>query len=274
MSITAWGYGRAGALWWRGDATMFKNLKLEKPLAIIDLETTGIDPQSDRIVEMGILKVTPEGRRCQRVLRLNPGIPIPPGATAVHGITDADVEEEPRFADVAADLIDLLDGCDLCGFNLKRFDLRLLHVEFIRAGKLWSLAGRAIVDAMEIFLAYEKRNLAAAVRFYCNREHENPHSAGADVRATAEVLDAMLERYADLPRTTAGLHQHFKDPNAVDSSGYFVQVEGQVRFAFGKYRGQPLDAVARAKPDYLRWMLDQDFFDDTKAIVREALNAL
>jgi DNA polymerase-3 subunit epsilon len=253
---------------------MFKHLVLEKPLALIDLESTGTDPQSDRIVEIGILKVTPEGRRCQRVLRLNPGVPIPAGATEVHGITDADVAEEPRLADVADDLILLLDGCDLCGFNLKRFDLRLLHAEFRRAGRPWSLDGRAIVDAMEIFFAYEKRNLAAAVRFYCDREHENPHSAGADVRATAEVLDAMLERYSDLPRTAAGLHQHFKNPNAVDSSGYFVRVEGQVHFAFGKHRGQPLDAVARAKPDYLKWMLDQDFFDDTKAVVRQALNAL
>jgi DNA polymerase-3 subunit epsilon len=274
MCITAWEYEKAGAVSWRGDATMFKYLLLEKPLAIIDLETTGTVPQSDRIVEMGILKVTPDGRRCQRVLRLNPGVPIPASATEVHGITDADVAEKPRFVEVAADLITLLDGCDLGGFNLKRFDLRLLHAEFKRTGRPWSLEGRAIVDAMEIFFAYERRDLKAAVRFYCERDHENAHSAGADVRATAEVLDAMLERYGDLPRTIAGLHQHLKNPNAVDSSGYFVRVAGQVQFAFGKYRGQPLDAVARAKPDYLRWMLGQDFFEDTKAVVREALNAL
>jgi DNA polymerase-3 subunit epsilon len=207
---------------WEGRATMFKNLVLEKPLAIIDLETTGTDPQSDRIVEIGLLRVTPDGRRCRRVFRLNPGVPIPPAATEVHGITDEDVAEEPRFADVAADLLVLLDGCDLCGFNLKRFDLRVLHVEFARAGKALSLQGRAIVDALEIFFAHEKRDLTAAVRFYCNREHENAHSAGADAMATAEVLDAMLARYQNLPRTAAGLHQHFKDPNAVDSNGCFV----------------------------------------------------
>ena len=252
---------------------MFKNLVLEKPVAVIDLETTGTDPQSDRIVEIGILKVTVDGRRSRRILRINPEVPIPPSATEVHGITDDDVADEPRFADVADNLIAFLDGCDLCGFNLKRFDLRLLYAEFTRAGKPLSLQGRAIVDALEIFFAYEKRDLAAAVRFYCGREHENAHSAGGDVVATAEVLDAMLARYSDLPRTIAALHHHFKDPNAVDSNGCFVRVAGQVRFAFGKHRGQALDAVARAKPDYLKWMLAQDFFDDTKAVVLQALAA-
>lgn len=252
---------------------MFKNLVLDKPLAVIDLETTGTDPQSDRIVEFGILKVTADGCHSHCILRLNPEAPIPPAATEVHGITDDDVADKPRFADVADSLIAFLEGCDLCGFNLKRFDLRVLHAEFSRVGKPWSLRGRAIVDALEIFFAYEKRDLAAAVRFYCGREHENAHSAGGDVAATAEVLDAMLARYNDLPRTTAGLHQHFQDLNAVDSNGCFVRVAGQVRFAFGKHRGQPLDAVARAKPDYLTWMLAQDFFDDTKAVIRQALAA-
>jgi DNA polymerase-3 subunit epsilon len=250
---------------------MFKNLVLERSLAVIDLETTGTDVQTDRIVEIGILKVMPGGRRLRRVLRVNPGVPIPAAATEVHGITDEDVADAPRFAEVAADLLAFLDGCDLAGFNLKRFDLRLLHAECARAGLALPLAGRAIVDALEIFFAYEKRDLAAAVRFYCGREHEGAHAAGADMVATAEVLDAMLERYADLPRTAVGLHQHFKDPNAVDSGGCFVRVEGQVRFAFGKYRGQPLDGVARTKPDYLKWMLGQDFFDDAKAVVRQAL---
>jgi DNA polymerase III subunit epsilon len=135
------------------------------------------------------------------------------------------------------------------------------------------VTGRAILDVLEIFHTYEKRDLAAAVRFYCGRDHENAHSAGADVEATAEVLDAMLARYEDLPRSAAELHQHFHDPNSVDSSGCFVRSAGQVRFAFGKHRGESLDAVARAKPDYLKWMLAQDFFDDTKAVVRQALAA-
>jgi DNA polymerase III subunit epsilon len=256
-----------------GDVAVFKNLVLEKPLAIIDLETTGTDTQNDRIVEIGILKVAPDGGRLGRLFRINPGIPIPPAATNVHGITDQDVAEESCFADVATELLALLDGCDLCGFNLKRFDLRLLHAEFGRVRLQLQLTGRAILDVLEIFHTYEKRDLAAAVRFYCGRGHDNAHSAGADVEATAEVLDAMLARYEDLPRSAAELHQHFHDPNAVDSSGSFVRTAGQVHFAFGKHRGQPLDAVARAKPDYLKWMLAQDFFDDTKAVVRQALAA-
>jgi DNA polymerase-3 subunit epsilon len=251
---------------------MFKHLVLHKPLAILDLETTGTDTQNDRIVEIGILKVLPHGAQECRNHRVNPGVPIPPAATAIHGIADADVAQEPRFAQLAADLHSFLDGCDLCGFNLKRFDLRVLYVEFNRAGQPLSLEGRAILDPMEIYHAREPRDLAAAVRFYCGREHEDAHAASADALATAEVLDAMLVRYADLPRTVAGLNQHLKNPNAVDAAGNFVRVEGEIRFAFGKYRGRRLDAIAREKPDYLQWMLTQDFFDDTKALVNNALH--
>src|SRR5690242_8632899 len=145
---------------------MLLNITLEKPLAVIDLETTGTDPQNDRIVEISILKILPDGRRRHRTRRLNPGIPIPPAATAVHGITDADVAGEPRFEQVAQGLLDFLDGCDLCGFNLKRFDLRVLYCEFARAGRRLPLEGRALVDPMEIFHRREPRDLNAAVRTY------------------------------------------------------------------------------------------------------------
>jgi DNA polymerase-3 subunit epsilon len=251
---------------------MFKNLTLERSLAIFDLETTGTDPQVDRIVEISVLKVSPEGKGEHRTRRLNPGLPIPAEATAVHGITDADVAHEPRFEQVAAGLLAFLDGCDLCGFNVKRFDLRMLYVEFGRAGLRLPLEGRALVDPLEIFHAYERRDLAAAVRFYCSREHIDAHGAAADVLATAEVLDAMVLRYADLPRSVPALHIHFNDPRSVDSAGCFLRVQGEIRFAFGKYRGQPLAAVVRTKPDYLEWMLTQNFFDDTKAVVKAALS--
>jgi DNA polymerase-3 subunit epsilon len=250
---------------------MLRNLSLERPLAILDLETTGTDPQVDRIIEISVLKILPDGRHLQLTTRLNPGMPIPAAATAVHGIDDAAVTGEPRFDEVADRLLDFLAGCDLGGFNLKRFDLRLLNAECIRAGRNLGMDGRAVVDAMEIFHTYERRDLAAAVRFYCGREHANGHQAAADVRATADVLDAMLARYADLPRSMAGLHQQFKAADTCDSSGCFTLVEGQVRFAIGKYRGQPLEVIALQKPDYLEWMLTQSFFDDTKHIVREAL---
>jgi DNA polymerase-3 subunit epsilon len=250
---------------------MFKHLVLNKPLAILDLETTGTDPLTDRIIEIGILKVLPEGQQKHCNYRVNPGIPIPPEATAIHGIADTDVATAPSFADLASNVWAFLEGCDLCGFNLKRFDLRVLYVECNRASQPLSLEGRVILDPMEIFHARERRDLAAAVRFYCGREHEGAHAAFTDVLATAEVLDAMLCRYADLPRTVDGLDRHLKNPNAVDSAGNFVRVEGETRFSFGKYRGQSLDAVARMKPDYLQWMLTQDFFEDTKVIVKDAL---
>jgi DNA polymerase-3 subunit epsilon len=250
---------------------MLRNLTLERPLAILDLETTGTDPKADRIVEVSILKILPDGRHQQRTSRVNPGVPIPAGATAVHGITDADVADEPRFAELADELLAFLDGCDLGGFNLKRFDLQMLYTECTRAGRTLPLENRAVIDAMEIFHTREPRDLSAAVRFYCGRDHEGAHGAGADVLATAAVLDAMVARYDDLPRTVAGIHQHFKTPNAVDSSGHFTRGGGQIRFAFGKYRGQALDDVAARKPDYLEWMLTQTFFEDTKELVRQAL---
>jgi DNA polymerase-3 subunit epsilon len=250
---------------------MLLNITLEKPLAVIDLETTGTDPQQDRIVEISILKIQPDGRRSHRTRRLNPGVPIPAAATAVHGITDTDVAGEPRFEQVAQGLLAFLDGCDLCGFNLKRFDLRVLYREFARAGRSLPLEGRAVIDPMEIFHRFEPRDLTAAVRTYLGREHTDGHSAAADAQATAEVLDAMIARYADLPRTVAGLHQHFADPDRVDSDGFFRQVEGKVRFLKGKHRGEPLDVIAATTPGYLEWMLTQSFFEDTKQVVREAL---
>jgi DNA polymerase-3 subunit epsilon len=251
---------------------MLVNIALEKPLVVLDVETTGTDPQNDRIVEISILKILPDGRRIHRTRRLNPGVPIPPAATAVHGITDADVACELRFEKVACGLLALLDGCDLCGFNLKKFDLRVLYSEFARAGYSLPLEGRAVIDPMEIFHRREPRDLAAAVRTYLGREHQGGHSAAADVLATAEVLDAMLARYADLPRTVAGLHEHFTDPDRIDSDGFFRQVQGTLRFTKGKHRGEPLDAIAATSPDYLEWMLSQSFFEDTKHVVREALS--
>lgn len=250
---------------------MLKNLTLERPLAVLDLETTGTDPQVDRIVEVSVLRITPDGVVDHHTRRLNPGIPIPPDATMVHGITDADVAHEPPFERVAADLLEFLDGCDLCGFNIKRFDLRLLFAEFKRAGRVLPMDDRAIIDPLEIFHQYERRDLAAALRFYCGQEHEQAHSAAGDVLATVAVLDAMLARYDDLPRTVAGLYDYFRKPNTADWSGHFFRVDGQIVFTFGKYRGQRLNEIAHTKPDYLEWMLRDAFLEDTKTLVREAL---
>jgi DNA polymerase III subunit epsilon len=251
---------------------MAKLIELSRPLAIIDLETTGTDTALDRIVEISVLKIDPAGEKEHRTRRLNPGIPIPPEATAVHGISDADEAGEPTFAQLAANLLKFHDGCNLCGFNLKRFDIRVLYGEFRRAGVSFDWERRAVVDPMEIFPQMEPRDLAAAVRFYLNRDHEGAHGAEADVLATIDVLDAMLGRYPDLPRSPAALHEHLRDPNAVDSDGFLIRVDGEIRFKKGKNRGQPLDAVDLRDPDYLRWMLSRNFFKDTKAVVTEALD--
>lgn len=250
---------------------MFTTLTLTRPLIALDLETTGLDPQRDRIVEVCLLKFQPDGSRDRLLARIDPGMPIPAAASAIHGITDADVVGMPSFADLAEQVLGFLDGCDLCGFNIKRFDLQVLYAECTRCGRTLPLEDRAILDTMEIFHRQEPRDLVAAVRFYLGREHGQKHSAFGDSLAAAEVLEAMVRRYGELPRSVAELHSHFKDPGTLDSGGKFVEVQGEIRFAFGKYRGQPLTVIAATKPDYLEWMLTQTFFADTKKIVEEAL---
>jgi len=251
---------------------MFMNVTLQRPLAIIDLETTGREPHIDRIVEISVLKIFPGGQTEQRTRRINPEMPIPPEASAVHGIRDEDVAGEPRFSQLAASLLAFLDGCDLCGYNIKRYDLRVLHAEFARAGLTLPLAGRAVIDPLEIFHTRERRDLTAAVQFYCARDHAGAHGAAADVLATAAVLDAMMTRYSDLPRTIADLHENFRQPVPVDSKGCFTRDKDQFVFAFGKHEGRPVDDVAQEARDYLEWILEAAFPDDTKAVVRSVLS--
>jgi DNA polymerase-3 subunit epsilon len=248
------------------------NLALDRPLAILDLETTGIDPQSDRIIEISILKLAPGVEPDHRTQRVNPGIPIPAEATEVHGIRDEDVAGLPPFRALAPAILTFVEGCDLCGYNLLRFDLRLILTEYQRAGLTFPIRGRRIIDPCRIFHLREPRDLSSALRFYCGREHDGAHGASADVLATLAVLEAQLDRYADLPRSVAGLHDHLRDPRTVDLSEMFTRLsDGRIEFAKGKYKGQLLRDIARNKPDYLEWMLRSDFFDDTKAIAAEAL---
>jgi DNA polymerase-3 subunit epsilon len=251
---------------------MFKNLTLTRPLVILDLETTGTRTQSDRIVEISTLKLLPDGTRDIRTRRLNPGIPIAPEATAIHGITDADVAHEPSFRQVARGLAARLEGCDLCGYNVWLFDLRILAAEFLRAAVPFSTEGRHIIDPMRIFHRKEPRDLTAALQFFCGMEHEDAHQAEADVLATLLILDAQVERYADLPRTVPELHQSMDYPDIVDPDGRFVRREdGAIVFAFGPHNGTAVDEVARANPGFLEWMLSRDFSCEAKAVARQAL---
>lgn len=252
---------------------MLKNLRLDRPLVIFDLETTGTDPATDRIVEISALRLEPDGTQAIKTRRLDPERPIPAGATAVHGIGDDDVRGAPTFRQVARSLLDWLAGADLAGFNISRFDVPLLEREFRDCGLDFGIGGRRVLDSMVVFHRKEPRDLCAAVRLYLGREHVAAHSARADVEAAAEVLDAQLGRYDDLPRTVAELAAWTQGsrPDGVDARGKFVWRDGEAVFAFGKHEGVPLRQVAAQAPDYLEWILGSDFPEDARAIVAGAL---
>lgn len=250
-----------------------RHLRLDRPLAFFDLETTGTDPSRDKIVEIAVVRVDPDGSRRTLRHRINPGRPIPKEASAIHGITDADVREAPAFGAIARELLDLLADADLSGFNVRRFDVPLLEREFRECGYDLAVTTRRVIDVMTIFHRKEPRDLSAAVRFFLERDHAGAHGAAADIEATVEILDAQLARYEDLPRDVAALHEwlHPQPPDAVDRQGKFIVREGEVVFAFGKLRGRPLREVARLERDYLEWILRQDFPEDARALVERAL---
>jgi DNA polymerase-3 subunit epsilon len=255
-----------------GSGAALKHIRLERPLVVLDLETTGKRVQADRIVEISTLKLFPDGTNKIHTRRLNPGIPIHPEATKVHGITDDDVAQEKSFSQIAHSLATYLDGCDLCGYNIWSFDLKVLVAEFKRVEVPFSTEGRHILDPMRVFHKREPRDLKAALRFFCGMEHENAHKAEADVLAALLVLDAQVERYGDLPRSVSELHEAMGYPDVVDPDGKFVRGEdGVIVFAFSDQHGKSVDEVARTDPGFLEWMLKKDFSDDAKAVVREAL---
>lgn len=250
---------------------MEMSLTLHRPLAVLDLETTGLKPDQDRIVEIAMVKINPDGKTTQYVRKINPQIPIPPEATAVHGIRDEEVKNEPAFKAVAQEVSNFLQGCDLAGFNLSSYDLRLLQREFERSGVDFSTDGRAIVDAKQIYHAKEPRDLGAACRFYLNEEHAHAHSALDDALATWRVINAQLGRYQDLPRNPAGINTLFN--RSVDSEGKFEWNGPNAAFTFGKYRGRLLQQVAETDAEYLTWIVDKgEFRQDVKQIVRKALH--
>jgi len=253
---------------------VLKNLRLERPIAFIDIETTGLNPHSDRIVELSILKIHPDSSEEYKSHRINPGIPIPASAITIHGITDADVESEPMFRQYAKNIRDFLEDCDISGFNIIRFDLPCLEAEFARANVDFSRQGRYLVDSQVIFHKREPRDLEAAYRKYCGGEMKNAHSAEEDAKVSAEVLDGQLEMYEDLPRNVAELSTlSWRDgQDHVDAEGRFIWVEGEVVCNFGKeHSGQRLKDIALNDPDYLQWIARSDFSAEVKNIVTKAL---
>lgn len=251
-----------------------KSLKLHRAISILDLETTGTFVEIDRIVEIGILKVLPDGTERRYSQRVNPEIKIPKEATAIHGINDADVADAPTFKRIAREVEKFLRDCDLAGFNLKSFDLRMLQAEFDRAEVPFSCDGRHVIDAKDIYHHQESRTLSDAVRFYCEAEHDEAHSSLGDAEATWRVLSAQISRY-DLPQKVRDLAEWLGEirPNKyVDSGGWFMMRDGKRIFAKGKYRGLRLQEVATNDSEYLDWILGlQDVPNDTKELIRGML---
>ncbi|MEK7287827.1 MAG: 3'-5' exonuclease [Elusimicrobiota bacterium] len=246
-------------------------------MIFFDLEATGLDPNTDRIVEICLLKVWPDGREEKLTERVNPGIPMPPEVIAVHGISDDDVRHSPRFHDLAPRVEKFLENADLSGYHITRFDIPLLTKELERAGLRLVLQGRRIIDAMKIFHKKESRDLASAYRFYCGKTMQNHHSAEADVLATKDILWAQLARYDDLPRDWEGLHSFCNSPDArfVDSEGRFTWRYGQAYFNFGKHKGRSLEEIARRDGDYLSWLsTSENSSDELVAIARSALEGV
>ncbi len=245
---------------------------LKRPLVILDTETTGSVPYRDRVVELGAVKLLPNGRRERWVRRINPEMRIPVEATAIHGITNEDVEGCPTFRRIAEEFVAWVGDADLCGFNIHSFDLRILKIEMARCGVEFPLEGRSIVDVQVIFHRREPRDLSAAVRFYLERDHKDAHGAAADAEATLDVLLAQLERYPDLDRTIPGLEAYSRRPSNrwVDPDRKLEWRDGQACLTFGKYAGRSLKDVLASDPLYVDWILERDVPEALKGIIAEA----
>lgn len=245
-------------------------LKLLRPLVFFDLETTGTSTQDDRIVEISIVKLFPDMKETVDTIRVNPEMAIPAEATQVHGISDKDVENCPKFREIAPQILKLIMDSDLCGYNMIRFDLPLLRMEFLRCGVEFNIEGIRLIDPMRIFMRKEPRDLTSALLFYCNENMENAHSAEADTLATKKILLSQLERYTDLPQNIEELAQVLSQGEVryADINGKLVYNEqGELVFNFGKHRNKKVADYL----DYARWMLSSDFPEDTKQVLRGLL---
>ncbi len=245
-------------------------LKLKRPIVFFDLETTGVDTSKDRIVEISLIKVMPDGEEITKTRLINPGIPIPATATAIHGIVDDDVKDCPTFAQIARSLEQFLRGCDFGGFNSNRFDLPILVEEFMRAGIEVNFKRRKFIDVQNIFHKKEQRTLVAAYKFYCDKDLTYAHSAEADTRATYEVLQAQLDRYMDLDNDVDSLAEFSARGETVDYAGRIVYDENGVEvFGFGKYKGRSVTEIFALEPSYYDWMMKGDFPLYTKKVITE-----
>lgn len=244
-------------------------LQLKKPLAFIDLETTGVNPGSDRIVEIAIVKVLTDGTKSIKCKRINPGMPIPKSSSDIHGITDEMVKDEPTFKQVAQELKQMLDGCDFAGYNSNRFDIPLLMEEFLRSDVDFDMKNRKLLDVQNIFHKMEPRTLTAAYKFYCSKTLDGAHSAEVDATATYEILEAQIKHYSDLGNSVDSILKVIGEDQVVDFARRFVMENGTEVFNFGKFKGRPVSEVLKAEPQYYDWMMKGDFPQHTKQKLTE-----
>ena len=252
------------------------HLLLTRPLVCVDLEATGVWPGQDRIVQIAVASIAPDGTVSTWSSLVNPEQPIPPVTTAIHGISDAMVADAPTFAQLAGTIGERLAGCDLAGYNVERFDRRMLAAEFRRAGLDDPTVGARVIDAYTIFIRQEPRRLDDALRFYGVEEgqaNRRPHDASSDVEATVAVLVAQLKTYPDVPKTVDALHDWLypRDLNRIDADGKLMWREGVATVTFGAQAGTSLADLAATDRGFLEWVLRKDFSDEVKAIVRSAL---
>jgi len=240
-------------------------LQLKKPLAFIDIEATGTNVAVDRIVEIACVKVLPDGNRSVKRKVINPQIPIPQSVTDIHGITNEMVANAPTFKQVAQEIKQFLDGCDLSCYNAYRLDIPLLMEEFLRAEVEFDMKGRKVIDVQKIFHQMEQRTLAAAYKFYCNKSLEGAHGAEVDAQATAEILDAQVQRYPQLGNTVDSVLKAVGEEAIIDFARRFVYDDKGVEvFNFGKHKGRPIADVLKAEPQYYDWMMKGEFPMNTK----------
>jgi DNA polymerase-3 subunit epsilon len=246
------------------------NLKLKKPLVFFDLETTGIQIATDRIVEISILKVFPNGNKESKTWRVNPEIEIPKEASDIHGITNEDVVTEPIFKELANEISAMIEGCDLAGFNSNRFDIPLLAEEMLRAEVNFGMQDRKAIDVQVIFHKKEQRTLSAGYEFYCNKNLENAHSAEADTLATFEILEAQIAKYDDVENNIDFLSEYSSHHKRADFAGFILFDENDNEiFSFGKNKGKKVADILRANPGYFSWMQNADFPLYTKMVLTE-----
>ena len=249
-------------------------LKLDRPLVVFDIESTGVNPRQDRIIELSAVKIHPNGIEDEKTWLLNPTIPIPVETTAIHGISDDIVKDCPTFADVAAEVFEFFEGCDLSGFNADRFDIPCLEEEFARTGRNFGASQRRHIDVQRIYHRMEPRDLSAAVRFYLGREHGGAHGAEADTRATVEVLKAQMLKYPELPRTSEEMDEYLvpHDPMNADRNGMIRWIDGAWCINFGKKKGEKLSRLLGTERNYLRWIVNGSFDTEVRQIVKEFID--